>query len=610
MISPPGARQACAARGLARLEGALSITGAAALAGLLVVVLAAVIARYAGTTALAGADELALWLYVGLVFIGIALIADGPLAMRLDLLEHRLRGRPRALLQAFAQAITVQSLLVLVVGAARAGQLVGGTSATLGVPEAWRYAVVAVGAVLGLIAWALRASAAGGAEARMRWLGGAVGVLGYVALHALAPQPLATPSAVAAAVAAVALLAGAPLPHSLIAGLAWTLPAGGLLPEPALVQNMLAGVDRFLLLAIPFFLLAGVLMVAGGLAERLVRLASALVGHRRAGLAQTTLLTNLMFSGVAGSSIADAGFGAKVLAPALIARGYRPEHAAAITAATSVLPNIVPPSIAFLILAAVANLSVGALFQGGLVAGLFLAAVLALALQRTSHEQAGAAPASGAERRAAARAALPVLGLALIVVAGIRFGVVTTTEAAALAAGYALAVALVVRPELRGRALVEVLGRTAAETSAVGLLIASAAPVVSLLAIDQVPAALGQALQWLGAGPLAVMLLANLMLLAAGCVLDIGAAILLLAPLMLPVAVAAGIDPIHFGVVLVVNLMIGGLTPPVGVLVYVTAGAMGLPPRAVFRACAPLISALVAALAVLALAAAGWALLR
>jgi TRAP-type C4-dicarboxylate transport system permease large subunit len=189
------------------------------------------------------------------------------------------------------------------------------------------------------------------------------------------------------------------------------------------------------------------------------------------------------------------------------------------------------------------------------------------------------------------RGAFPVVGLALVVLLGIRLGVVTPTEAAAAAALYARAAAA----GLRGpRGIAAAFARSAGEASAVGLLVGTAAPLVFLLAVDGVPAAVSGLLS--GLGPFGVLVASNLVLLAAGCVLDIGAAILLFAPILLPAATAAGVDPVAAGVLLVVNLMIGGLTPPVGVLVYVAASLTGQKAGAVFRACLPFVAALLAAL--------------
>ena len=407
-----------------------------------------------------------------------------------------------------------------------------------------------------------------------------------------------------------ACVLGAPIPHALLAGVSLSGAFGGTLPEPAIVQNAVSGVSKFLLLAIPFFLLAGELLTSGGLAERLVRFAAALVGHWRAGLAQTALVASVLFSGASGSSVANAAFGAKVMAPTLIARGYPPAKAGAIVAGVSMLDNIIPPSIAFLILATATNLSVGALLVGGFFAGAVLALALAIGIHLTVRDLGEAAPrASGQERVAGFVGALPAIGLGVVVVVGIRFGIVTVTEASALAVAYALVVCLMLR-SLDAASVLRALRKAATEAAAVALLIGASAPFAFLLATDQVSELMAGLVTMLGQGPFAVMLMANLLLLIAGLVLDIGAAILLLAPLLLPVAVAAGLDPVQFGVILVVNLMIHGLTPPLGILVHVVSGILRVPASQVFRAVLPLLASLLVALAILSVGVAAWPSLR
>ncbi len=238
------------------------------------------------------------------------------------------------------------------------------------------------------------------------------------------------------------------------------------------------------------------------------------------------------------------------------------------------------------------------------VAGGVLALALGIALYITSRgERPSREPASGAEKAKAFVSSLPAIGLGVVVVIGIRFGVVTTTEASALAVAYALIVCIALR-SINGRTLYSAFAQAAGEAAAIGLLIGTAAPFAFLLAIDRVSELVTSGVTALGGGPFAVMLLANVVLLLAGLVLDIGAAILLLAPLLLPAAIMAGIDPIQFGVIVVVNLMIHGLTPPLGILVYVSSGISGARPAQVFREVLPLLLALLVALAVLCIASA------
>jgi tripartite ATP-independent transporter DctM subunit len=589
---------------LAHLVRALEWAGAAVLAMLFLVVMAAVARRYLLGGGLVWSDELAIWLNVALVAIGAPLAATSALAMRFDVVVGLLPPAGRRLAAILAEAIAIHGALVLMLGGASVAALVGGSSTVLGLPESLRFAAFSIGGGLTVLIVFWRAALAQSWPAALAAL--ALGSVLYGVAQFQTGLFVEKASLVAGLAAAAGLLLGAPLPFALIAGVSLSGAFGGLLPEPAIVQNTVAGVSKFLLLAIPFFLLAGELLTAGGLAERLVRFAAALVGHFRAGLAQTALVASVLFSGASGSSVANAAFGAKVMAPALVKRGYPPANAAAIVAGVSMLDNIIPPSIAFLILAAATNLSVGSLLVGGFVAGGVLALALAIGIHLSVRGVVDSSPrASGEERAKSLVGALPAIGLGIVVVVGIRFGVVTVTEASALAVAYALVACLLLRSLNAGTVLAS-LRKAAGEAAAVGLLIGASAPFAFLLAVDRVSEQMASLVTAFGDGPLAVMLLSNLVLLVAGLFLDIGAAILLLAPLLLPAAVASGIDPIQFGVVLVVNLMIHGLTPPLGILVYVASGIMRLPAAAVFRAVLPLLASLLVALFVLCLAVAAW----
>lgn len=582
---------------LGGLEVALQWLGGAVLAVIFALVMTSVTLRYVFGSGLIWSEELAIWLNVLLVSIGAPLAVTGPLAMRLDVivrfLPHALQNTARVL----ADAIAIDASIILALGGAGVVGAIGGTSTVLGMPEWLRYAAVAMGGGLSVLLLFGKSYVQDGLPRALLIL--VIGAALYLAAHHLQLVPLATPSLAAGAVAAIGLIAGAPLPHTLLVGVSLAASFGAMLPEPALVQNTIVGVSKFLLLAIPFFLLAGGLLTEGGLADRLVRFAASLVGHLRGGLAQTTLVSSVMFSGASGSSIANAAFGAKVMVPALVAHGYTLPRAAAVVAATAMLDNIIPPSIAFLILASATNLSVGSLLVGGFFAGGVLAAALGIGIYLTSRDEKPVRePAGGRERARAFVSSLPAIGLGVVVVIGIRFGVVTTTEASALAVAYALIVCLALRT-LNSRSLVSAFCQAAGEAAAIGLLIGTAAPFAFLMAVDRVSDLVTTVVTALGGSALAVMLLANVVLLVAGLLLDIGAAILLLAPLLLPAATLAGIDPIQFGVILVVNLMIHGLTPPLGILVYVASGVSGARPAQVFREVVPLLIALLSALAVL-----------
>ncbi len=581
-----------AAHWQANLRRALTRACGVVLALMLAAVTATTLQRYLLGSGFLGIEEAMAWSLLLLACLGFPMIADGALAMRIELFAHSRESRRAALRETLAEAFTLAACAVLAVAGAKAALEAGGQSALLGLGEWMRPAALGLAGAGGM---AMRVLALAG-ERRLRFLLAA----SAVAAPIFAPvaiglsTSLLPPSLAALLVIGIGILAGAPLVHAFVLA-GYIAPAfGSMLAEPALALSLLGGIGRYLLLAIPFFLLAGGLLTVSGAAGDLVRFAVAMVGRRRAGPGQTVLLTSLLFSGVSGSSIANAAFSAKTFMRPLTAAGYTPERASSIIASTAVLDNIVPPSIAFFILAAATNLPVGPLLTGGLFAGLALAAALAVAIHLRADVENPAADDAPASRGHLALRAAPVFGLGLIVVAGIRFGVVSPTEAAALAAAYTLVLALWGRDSRAG--IFAALQQAGAETAAIAMLIGAATPLAFLLAVDGIgPWAAGLA-RSLGENPFMVMIAANIILLGVGLVLDIGAAILLLSPILLPVAATAGIDPAAFGVVVVVNLMIGGLTPPVGILVQVTSAATGVPATRLFAATRPYLAALLLAL--------------
>ncbi|WP_457580295.1 TRAP transporter large permease subunit [Ensifer canadensis] len=609
-----------------RLERTLEFVGALLLALLLATVTLSIVLRYVAASGFVGAEEAASWLLVALVSIGLP-FASTASGLQIDLFEGgsasgqaliarglspnagRRNGKislwtrrcaPRDLRALFSGVITLLACIVLISGSGNAALDLGGISPSLGLSEGLRPAMLSAGGVLAIVAILLRHLAESRLVAFVLMLLVAVGL--HWAVGVAPALGLASPSVMLCCLALAGILGGTPLPHAFIAAAYVTVAFGAPMPEEAMVTATLSGLSRYLLTAIPFFLLAGALLTASGIASDLVRFAAALVGHRRAGLGQTVLLTGVLFSGASGSSIANAAFGTAAFMPQLTARGTPPERAGALIAAVSVLDNIIPPSIAFLILAAAADLSTGKLLAGGFVAGLVMAATLAIAIHLNGATTASADRASASECRRFGMRALPAFGLGIIVVAGIRAGVVAPTEAAALAAAYTLVAAILKRTAVQeiGAAF----RQSARETAAILLLIGTAAPFAFLIAVDGVAAQVSSTASWLGSNPFLVIAALNLLLLGVGLFLDIGAAILLFAPLTLPVAVSAGIDPIHFGVILVVNLMIGGLTPPVGILVQTVGNAAGVSVVALFAASRPYLLALLSALALLSFSAA------
>lgn len=587
---------------LAGLSAVLSTLAALALAALLALVMTGFVLRYGFASGLLGAEDAGIWLHVAILALGMPVALTSALAMRLDVIHRFLPAGPRYVADLIAEALTLTSGLVIAHGSWIVTEMVGGTNPALGVPDWIPFTVFAFGGGLVVLFTVLRLLA----EERAALLIPATVIAGglfWLGTSDLWIDPGMAPSLFLALIAALGLIVAAPLPHAFIAAAFIAVPFGSSLPEPAMINTALSGMMKFLLLSVPFFLLAGTLLTLSGVAEKLVRFADSLVGHRRGGLAQTALLTNVLFSGASGSSIAAAAFSASTFQPELVKRGYKPEKAGAIVAATSMLDNVIPPSIAFLILATATNLSVGSLLVGGLWAGILLALALFIVIRITCADTPLAPRSNAGQRLRLAAQAVPAFGLGLIVVLGIRFGIVTTTEAAAVAAIYTFGLGLYYR--LGAARIFSAFRQSATEAAAIALLIASAAPFAFLLAVDDISSMIGKLAAVFGNGPIAALFFSVIILFIAGLFLDIGAAILLLAPLLLPLATNAGIDPITFGVIVVVNLMIGGLTPPFGVLIFVVSGVTGTPTTALFRAVLPYVGALTAALGVICLHALG-----
>lgn len=591
-----------AGRLLHGLDRSIAALATLCLSGLILILLANVTGRYLLGTSLVWAQEAAIWLFIYIIFLGLPLALRTRQHIALTLLRDRLPPAWRPALAILIDGIVAYVTLMLLIAGLELMQRIGGTSPALLLPVWLKFLFIPLSCLASLLCIAL----AGFERGIARWQGPLsllLGALLYLLLHQV--EAVSLPAASVGLVMGLGFLAtlllGVPVAFALLFGVFLSGVALPLLPPPALVQNLVNGAGKFLLLAVPLFLTAGTLMNAGGLTRRLMDFAFSLVGHLRGGHGQVSVVSSLLYGGISGSSYSEASLSAKLLAPQMIRHGYSPPLACAITAASGVLPNIVPPSVALLILAAAGNLSVGALWLAGIGPGLLLALCLMLAVHLLARRQ-GQAPAGaradGATRLRHGLHAAPVLFLAVVIIGGIRIGAVTPTEAGVLAVTYALLLGLFVYRAYGLRGLWDSLERSAQESALIGLLIGAAAPFAFILAAEQVPQDLVRSLTDLTENPWLILLLTNLLLLLFGMILDIGAAILILAPLLLPVAVAVGIDPIHFGLVIVVNLMLGGLTPPVGMLAFIAATVTETPVHKVFRALLPLLAALLIGLAV------------
>ena len=344
-------------------------------------------------------------------------------------------------------------------------------------------------------------------------------------------------------------------------------------------QQMVTGANTFTLLAIPFFLLAGELMNAGGLSKRIVEFAVACVGHIRGGLGYVAVIAAVVMASLSGSAAADSAALAAILIPMMREAGYNVPRSAGLMAAGGVIAPVIPPSIAFIIFGVAANVSITALFLGGIVPGLMMAMSLIVAWAIVSRRD-NVAPLprrTGKERLAATVRASWALVMPVIILGGIRFGVFTPTEAAVVAAVYALFVGTVIYRELKLAALYGVF-LNAAKMTAVVLFLVSAALVTSwLITRANIPGEIRQFLSPVMDQPRLLMLVIVVLLLLVGMVLDLAPTILILSPVLMPVITAAGIDPVYFGIIFVMTCCIGLLTPPVGVVLNVVSGVARVP---------------------------------
>lgn len=355
------------------------------------------------------------------------------------------------------------------------------------------------------------------------------------------------------------------------AGMAWVL---GFWDTQLLAQNLVAGVDSFPLLAVPFFILAGELMNSGGISRRIIDMAQAWVGHIRGGLGYVAIGAAVLMASMSGSALADTAALATILLPMMRRQGYPMQTSAGLIASGGIIAPIIPPSMPFVIYGVTTNTSISSLFLSGIVPGLLMGAGLIVAwkvvLRRIDLPEGEPLPMR--ERLRATAKAFWALLMPIIIIGGMKSGVFTPTEAAVVAAFYALAVALLIHREMRLAELEHVFVRAAKTTAIVMFLCAGAQVASYMITLADLP---GVLTGWLGPlveHPRLLMLVMMVALVLIGTALDLTPTILIFAPVMLPIAVKAGIDPVYFGLMFVLNGAIGLITPPVGTVLNVVAG--------------------------------------
>ena len=367
---------------------------------------------------------------------------------------------------------------------------------------------------------------------------------------------------------------GIPIAYALlVSGMAlmWHL---NLFDSQILAQNLVEGANSFTLLAVPFFLLAGEIMNVGGLSRRIVDVALALVGHVRGGLGYVAIIAACLLASLSGSAVADAAALTALLLPMMVQAGHDRARSAGLLAAGGIIAPVIPPSIGFVIFGVAANVSITRLFLAGIVPGLLIGAALWITWWWMSRRENIPLPPrkSAGEIRKAVRESLWAMVLPVIILVGLRFGVFTPTEAAVVAAVYALLVATVVYREMRFAQLYGVFVNAAKTTAVIMFLVAAALVSAWLITVAQIPQQMVALLEPLIGNPTLLMFAIMVLVMAVGTAMDMTPTILILTPVLMPVVKAAGIDPVYFGVLFIINNAIGLITPPVGTVLNTVAG--------------------------------------
>jgi tripartite ATP-independent transporter DctM subunit len=413
---------------------------------------------------------------------------------------------------------------------------------------------------------------------------------------------LASPFSIAiVALTALAFL-GLPIGHAMIAGSILYLLLAGLDMGTAAEQCLNGMYSNYIILAVPMFILAAELMNIGSMTERLLRFCDAFVGRFRGGLAHVNIVQSIIFAGMSGSAIADAAGTGKIMQAMMTRDGkYPPSYAAALTAVTAVIGPIIPPSIPMIIFALVSDASIGYLFLGGVVPGLLmaLAQMGIVAVQARRRNFPLEPPTPLAALPLITWRAFPSLMMPVVLLGGIYSGASTPTEAAAVAAAYALIISVVLYRSVSFADFYGSVLASARTTASIGMLIAGALVFNYVVTVENIPASLRAILTAWDLSPLGFLILVNILLLVLGCVLEGTTILLVIVPVLIPTAEALGIDMVHFGVLVVVNIMLGLVTPPYGLLLFIMTRIAEVPLKDIVLDVLPFLYAMIVALALI-----------
>lgn len=582
------------------VEGAVGAVNFLVLIALTLVVFTGVIARYIFNSGFSWTEEFSIWAFTWLIFLGAATGIRQKRHVHVDLLVDHLPASARPAVDFLRDSLVALTLLLFTFSGYELADRIGGVSTTLQWPNALRYGVVPAAGGIGLLFLLLGETTMAGLLRRA----GSILLAGAMYLvvqdQALSPFQDVSPSLLMTLVFFLTMLIGVPIAFCMMLGVFVTTWSADLLPAPAILQNMIAGSTKFILLAIPFFLTSGYLLNLGRLSERLIDFAESLFGHFRGGLAQVVVVNSVLIGGISGSSGADAASTTKVAVPEMIKRGYSPAFSCAITAVSSILPNIIPPAIAMLVYASVSNVSISRLFAAGIIPGL----LVAIALMSVVYILSVRRGYEGGKRRAPASVvwrtflqAAPTLAIAVLILGCIRLGITTATEAGVMALVWAFILGKFVYRAYGWRSFYRAIIDCATDSALIGFLIATSVPFAWILIAEGVPQELIGWARETAQGQFGLLLIMNLTLFVAGMFLDLTPAMLIAAPLFLPLMTQAGIDPIQLGLIMIINLQLGGVTPPVGILVFISAQIAKVQPYAVFREVAVFVAAVLVVLA-------------
>ena len=375
----------------------------------------------------------------------------------------------------------------------------------------------------------------------------------------------------------------------------------GGLPIMIVVQRMFTGLDTFTLIAIPLFILAGRLMALGGATRDLINVARALVGFLKGGLAYINVVGSLIFTGMTGSAAADTSSFGTILIPAMKERGYKVGFTTAITSTSSILGIIIPPSIPLVVYGVTTNTSIGRLFIGGFIPGIlmFIALMIVTAIICKKHDYPREEKVSRKEALIMILKGIPAMLTIIIIIGGIRGGFFTPTEGAGMAAFYSFLLAVFYYREVKIWQIPKILVDVAVTTGQVALMIATASALGWLFARQNIPATIGAFLIGITDNRILLLLIINLLLLLIGLFLDLSPAVIIFAPILLPIAVSLGIDPVHFGLIMIINLGIGLSTPPSGVCLFIACGIAKVSITSVIKSFLPFLFAMVIVLMII-----------